>query len=268
MAVADAVAFEIVYIVLVVAAVTSYAVDPKVVVAVFNGSTVVVVVIAIDVLTAVFIVALTVPEATIVDLIIVAAAAACAASPQTAIISTFDDVVDSGFHVCLRRLGLQLLEGGSISSHSILFLLFSQSPRRWKVGWKETSSLLVHAEEIISRRFAVRVAVGGRVEVVLHSELHGGDVTMNDGEMEKVAAFGVDGVDVASVVDEHVEGLEKSAGAGGDEHRSPTFGVPGLFVDSSGESKVDHNRIANCRSLMQNRSIIIFRVDVSAAFDE
>ena len=103
---------------------------------------------------------------------------------------------------------------------------------------------------------------------MLHGELHGGDVAMNDCEMEEVSAFGVDGVDVASVVDEHVEGFEESAGASGDDHRGPTFGVTSFFVDSRREGEVDHDRVANCRGLMQNRAVFVFRVDVGAAFDE
>ena len=83
---------------------------------------------------------------------------------------------------------------------------------------------------------------------MFEGDLDGGQVAVDDAEMEEVAALGVDGVDVA-LSDEHVEGLEESAGGGGDEKRRSTFGIESLSIDARREGEVRHHRITHCGSL-------------------
>ena len=88
---------------------------------------------------------------------------------------------------------------------------------------------------------------------MFEGDLDGGQIPVDDAEMEEVAALGVDGVDVAFLFDEHVERLEEPAGGGANEKRGSTFGVESLSVDTGREGEADHHRITDRCSLKEMR---------------
>ena len=67
--------------------------------------------------------------------------------------------------------------------------------------------------------------------------------------MEEVAAVVVLGLEVASRLDEHVEGAVIGAGGAGDVERRAAAGVAEFAIYSRVEGELDHQLIANDRRL-------------------